>query len=253
MLPRFIFHSFSNEGSCRCAKCRQFKRSQIFVPSSPSFGRGFDSHRPLRTIDSIWVAGFIYTVAGTPKTPGYRAADEGAVATAAELNQPWSIFVDGFGNLFIADSNNHIVREVPGLTSSTMAAGNIYTVAGTPGQFGFSNDGTAATSALLNFPIGVTVDPAGNLFISDGGDQRAQRLASKPYLHRGPHRCGVAETDRGADQETTTEHIICVAFSFLPRTHILCAAPGVSLWLKPMLFSTSAKVAGVTEWQTLRT
>src|ERR1700730_8507325 len=120
--------------------------------------------------DSIWVAGFIYAVAGTPKTPGYRAADEGAVATAAELNQPWSIFVDGFGNLFIADSNNHIVREVPALTSSTMAVGNIYTVAGTPGQFGFSNDGTAATSALLNFPVGVTVDPAGNLFISDGGD-----------------------------------------------------------------------------------
>jgi centrosomal CEP192-like protein/NHL repeat-containing protein len=113
-------------------------------------------------------AGNIYTVAGKPPNMGFSV--DATLSTAAQLNQPWSIFVDGFGDLFIADSNNHVVREVPALTSTSMTAGNIYTLAGTPGQFGFSNDGTPATSAKLNFPVGVAVDPAGDLFISDGGD-----------------------------------------------------------------------------------
>src|SRR5882724_9363792 len=43
----FSMH-FPIEGSFKCTKCRQLRRFQIFVPSFPSFGRGFDSHRPLQ-------------------------------------------------------------------------------------------------------------------------------------------------------------------------------------------------------------
>jgi trimeric autotransporter adhesin len=116
--------------------------------------------------------GNITTVAGTVPNPstnppvcGYN--NDGVLATTAKLNQPWAIFVDGFGNLFIADTNNHVVREVPALTSTSMTAGNIYTVAGTPTKSGFSGDSGLATSAKLNAPVGVALDPAGNLFISD--------------------------------------------------------------------------------------
>jgi len=35
------------------AKCRQFKRFQSFVSSFPSFGRGFDSHRPLQILKDL--------------------------------------------------------------------------------------------------------------------------------------------------------------------------------------------------------
>jgi hypothetical protein len=36
------------------AKCRQFKRFQSFVSSFPSFGRGFDSHRPLQILKGTY-------------------------------------------------------------------------------------------------------------------------------------------------------------------------------------------------------
>jgi hypothetical protein len=44
----FSIH-FPIKGFIKSTKCRQFKRSQIFASSFPSFGRGFDSHRPLQT------------------------------------------------------------------------------------------------------------------------------------------------------------------------------------------------------------
>lgn len=40
----FSIH-FPTKAFCKSAKCRQFKRFQIFVSSFPSFGRRFDSHR----------------------------------------------------------------------------------------------------------------------------------------------------------------------------------------------------------------
>jgi len=51
----------------------------------------------------------IYTYAGNGK-PGY--AGDGGPATAAELNYPYGVATDKFGNLFIADEYNYVVREV---------------------------------------------------------------------------------------------------------------------------------------------
>ena len=55
------------------------------------------------------------------------------------------------------------------------AAGTITTVAGN-GTAGFSGDGSAATAASLNDPIGVAVDSAGNLFIADQSNQRIRHV-----------------------------------------------------------------------------
>jgi hypothetical protein len=73
------------------------------------------------------------------------------------------------GNLFIADTGNHRVREVLSVT------GVIQTVAGN-GVPGFSGDGGLASIASLNYPRGVTVDTAGNIFIADGNNNRVREV-----------------------------------------------------------------------------
>jgi len=106
----------------------------------------------IRTISG----GTITTVAGTGAA-GY-SGDDGP-ATSAQLYNPTGVAVDTAGNLYIADSNNYRVRMVSVL-------GTITTVAGT-GTAGYSGDDGPATSAQINYPVGVAVDAAGNLYVAE--------------------------------------------------------------------------------------
>jgi uncharacterized protein (TIGR03437 family) len=111
--------------------------------------------------------GTISTVAGSG-TSGF--AGDGSTATNAQLYSPCGVAVDRSGNLYIADSHNHRIRKVT-------AGGVISTVAGT-GVAGFSGDGGAATSALLNTPTAVAIDSAGSLYIADALNSVIRKLAS---------------------------------------------------------------------------
>jgi trimeric autotransporter adhesin len=99
----------------------------------------------------------INTVAGNGLS-GFSG--DGGSAVNATLNQPAGLAVDSSGNLYIADSNNAVVRKVT-------PAGVISTVAGTGGVEGYSGDGGQATAAKLMAPLGVAVDSSGNLYIAD--------------------------------------------------------------------------------------
>jgi hypothetical protein len=114
------------------------------------------------------VTGIITTVAGNG-TGGY-SGDTGA-ATSAELHYPTGCVVDGAGNLYIADTDNHRIRMV------AAATGIITTVAGN-GTSGYvsAQDGGGATSAELNNPTGVVVDGAGNLYIADSTNNRIRKV-----------------------------------------------------------------------------
>ncbi len=102
--------------------------------------------------------GKLTTIAGTG-TAGFSG--EGGPATSAQLNGPTDVFVDSSGNIFIADANNSVIREI------VAATGNINTVAGIPGFAVYNGDGIPATTAELNGPTGVTVDGSGNIFIAE--------------------------------------------------------------------------------------
>ena len=120
----------------------------------------------VRRVDAS--TGVITTVAGTG-TPGYSG--DGGPATAAAINRPSGIAADPAGDLFIADAQNSVVREVVAST------GVITTVAGT-GPAGFGGDGGPAAAAQLNGPGGLAVDAAGDLFIADGGNGRVREVAA---------------------------------------------------------------------------
>ena len=107
----------------------------------------------------------ITTVAGNG-TAGF-SGDNGP-ATNAELGLPNGVAMDSAGDLFIADSNDRI-REV------NHATGVITTVAGN-GVWGFSGDNGPATAAELDGPSGIAVDSAGDLFITDGGNDRIREV-----------------------------------------------------------------------------
>ena len=113
------------------------------------------------------VAGVITTVAGTG-VQGF-AGDNGP-AVAAELDSPAGLAMDAAGNLYIADSHNHRVREV------AVAAGVITTIAGT-GVAGFSGDGGLAKAARLDLPTALAVDAAGNVYVADTDNHRVRRIA----------------------------------------------------------------------------
>ena len=124
-------------------------------------------------------AGDIYTVAG-----GGTGGD-GGPATSAQLNVPTAVGIDATGNLLIADYYDQQIRVVAVSTGTfygqAMTAGDIYTVAGKAGNGlgGFSGDGGPATSAMLNGPVGVTVDAEGNLLIADQRNNRIRVVAER--------------------------------------------------------------------------
>src|ERR1035437_5131055 len=117
-----------------------------------------------------WCPGQSYTittVAGN-NTAGYSG--DGGAATDGQLHNPSAIAVDAARTLYIVDTFNQTLRQVP-------ASGTISTAAGIGGA-GYSGDGAAATAATLYDPCGVLVDRSGNFYIGDSGNNVVRKVTS---------------------------------------------------------------------------
>ena len=124
--------------------------------------------------NSSLTVGYIYRAAGT----GAQAyGGDGGVATNASLSSPQSVYVDGDGNVVIADMGNHRVRQIAGKSVGTMTAGNMYTMAGN-GYVAYSGDGGPAVGATMNGPYGMAVDGLGNLYIADTFNQVIREVSA---------------------------------------------------------------------------
>jgi hypothetical protein len=137
-----------------------------------------------QTIRRITQAGIVTTLAGTAGVKG----NADGVGAAAQFNQPWGIAADAAGNVYVADTENYLIRKIT-------PAGAVSTLAGTRGQRG-TIDGDRATATLLG-PRGMTMDAAGTLYITDWYGPPAPNLAETSTFVRKVTQEGAVSTLAG--------------------------------------------------------
>ncbi len=117
------------------------------------------------SVFKVTPGGVISRVAGSANAanPLSGFGGDGGQATAALLNGPQGIAVDGLGNLYIADTNNNRVRKVTPQGVISTFAGNGLTL--------FAGDNGQATAARVKQPSGLAVDANNNVFICDANNR----------------------------------------------------------------------------------
>ena len=132
--------------------------NKIYI-SDGSFG--------IRVIDT---GGTIHTYAGTGPGATCGYSGDGGQATSAQFCGISGIAFDKNNNLYIADTQNNVIRMIA-------PTGIVYTVAGSKAAgAGFSGDGAAATAAQLNGPTGVAVASNGDIYIADYQNQVIRKV-----------------------------------------------------------------------------
>lgn len=111
-------------------------------------------------IRKITPSGVVTTFAGS--TLGFA----NGIGTSAKFNSPSCVAVDSSGNLYVTDTDNHKIRKIT-------PSGLVTTIAGSTAGYA---DGIG-TSAMFDEPIGIVIDNAGNLFISDLFNHKIRKIS----------------------------------------------------------------------------
>jgi uncharacterized protein (TIGR03437 family) len=160
----------------------QATSAMLWAPSAAALdvqGNIYIADTQNNRIRKVTTAGIITTVTGSgPTGLAGGFGGDGGPATSAALSSPHAVAIDAAGNIYIADSGNNRIRKVT-------PAGAITTVAGTGpagSTGGFGGDGGLATAAQLSEPLGLALDPSGNLYIADYGNNRVRELSIGPAI-----------------------------------------------------------------------
>lgn len=144
-------------------------------PANSHVGLAVDAAGNLYIADSgtnrvrkVSTAGVITTVAGAGVLGDPGFSGDGGPATSAKLQAPSGVAVDQAGNVYIADTGNGRIRKVD-------TSGVITTVAGR-GNGLVTGDGGPALNAQLANPSDVAIDPQGNLYIADFGNNAIRKV-----------------------------------------------------------------------------
>ncbi|HEV1285961.1 MAG TPA: hypothetical protein VNU44_11630, partial [Bryobacteraceae bacterium] len=183
--------------------------SGVAVDSSGNVYIADTGNNVIRQVNS---SGIINTFAGN-NSMGAGYSGDGAVATSGTLDAPTGVAVDSSNNVYMTDSVNNLVRKVSGGNFSTIvgigatgqtlnhpngllvdskgavyvsdtshrvlkyANGALTTFAGT-GDVGYAGDNGLATKAVLNNPVGLAMDAAGNVYIADANEFRIRVVST---------------------------------------------------------------------------
>ena len=118
----------------------------------------------IRAVDPV--TGFIRTVVGDGGEYRYQGPDE---PSSNSLSRPSGIALDEEGNLYVTDSDNHLVRRWDRIT------GRIERIAGM-GVADYGGDGGAALEAALSYPFGIVLDRAGHVLVADTFNHRIREI-----------------------------------------------------------------------------
>lgn len=114
------------------------------------------------TLRKITPSGVVTTFAGSANLSGFV----NGTGSAARFNIPADVTIDGSGNLYIIDRNNHAVRKVTPAAVVTTLAGS--------GSLGYADGNGSAAS--FKFPSGITADSAGNVYVADTDNQVIRKI-----------------------------------------------------------------------------
>jgi sugar lactone lactonase YvrE len=106
----------------------------------------------------------VSTFAGGGSTPGIFSEGIGT-GTDAKFSNPEALCSDASGNFYIADTYNHRIRKIS-------PDGMVSTIAGSSAGYA---DGKGAT-AQFNRPLGICIDPAGNLYVADSENNKIRKI-----------------------------------------------------------------------------
>ena len=112
--------------------------------------------------------GVVSTVAGSGS-----AGSANGTGTSAAFSSPGTTAVDANGNVYVADTANHVIRKID-------SNGAVTTLAGTAGSAGSTN-GTGA-AARFSSPAGIVVDSSGNLYVADTGNHQIRCISDHEQL-----------------------------------------------------------------------
>ena len=116
-----------------------------------------------------------YTFGTLAGYPGYGSAD--GMGAIAQFHAPAGMALDRNGNIYVADARNNISRKITPAGVVTTLAGDVssHNQFGTP--IGGYQDGVGG-QARFNYPLGVAIDQAGNVFVADAGNQVIRKVTA---------------------------------------------------------------------------
>ncbi len=134
----------------------------LYITTEPVSGSSALLQINLAPVSTVLVAG---TLIGSKNFLNSGPAINAGLGTASGL------WVNSAGNIYIANTYMYCIQEIT-------PDGQIHTLAGSFSNTGFGGDGGAATAAQLNLPQAVAVDPSGNIWIGDTGNNRLREVSA---------------------------------------------------------------------------
>jgi sugar lactone lactonase YvrE len=120
------------------------------------------------------------SVASTGSSGTKTYTGDGGLANIAGVNAPRGVRVDNFGNIWICDSGNNVVREVNATTGiiTTVVGSNASAPSAAPANFAGDGGLAAASTTQLNVPTDIVFDSANNAYIVDFSNKRIREVSA---------------------------------------------------------------------------